>query len=212
MYKLRSVIKHKKGGLDVSVNSIVILIFAVIILGLGIRFIKSMFGKASASFTEVSDTAKREVESTLAQSSKRVVLSNKDFKVEPGQSINAYLGIKNYLKSAETFSILSDSNAGFNSDGSPADPSKSSIACYYFIPGDGQSDQSDAEELITFNTLPSIKLAPGEDQVLKLIIRADNSAPLGTYYCKVYVANPDSHSQNKEYASFPFNVEVVKSS
>ena len=43
----------KKAALSLSVNAIVILILAIIMLGLGVTFIKNMFGKTSAQFEEL---------------------------------------------------------------------------------------------------------------------------------------------------------------
>lgn len=43
----------KKGAFSLSVNAIVVLILAIIMLGLGISFVRNMFGQASQSFEEL---------------------------------------------------------------------------------------------------------------------------------------------------------------
>ena len=54
--KLFDVARSKKGGLDVSINSVVIIIFAVTILGLGLAFIRSQFSKIDVITIPVPDT------------------------------------------------------------------------------------------------------------------------------------------------------------
>ena len=43
----------KKGALELSINAIVILIIAITMLGLGLGFVRGMFGKASGQFEEL---------------------------------------------------------------------------------------------------------------------------------------------------------------
>ncbi len=49
---------HKKADLSLSVNAIVVLILAIVMLGLILGFIKTMFGKTSNQFDEIISTEK----------------------------------------------------------------------------------------------------------------------------------------------------------
>ena len=44
--------KTKKGAMSLSVTAIVVLIMAIVMLGLGLGFIRGMFGKVSVQFEE----------------------------------------------------------------------------------------------------------------------------------------------------------------
>ena len=45
--------RGKKGALDVSINSIVVIIFAIIMLGMGIAFIRGMFGGIGGQVNDI---------------------------------------------------------------------------------------------------------------------------------------------------------------
>ncbi len=54
---LKKLRKYKKAGLELSINAIVILIIALIVLGIGVLFVRGMFGKISAKVTtSITDT------------------------------------------------------------------------------------------------------------------------------------------------------------
>jgi len=46
-------VRGKKGALDVSINSIVVIIFAIIMLGMGIAFIRGMFGGIGGQVNDI---------------------------------------------------------------------------------------------------------------------------------------------------------------
>ncbi len=207
-YKLRSVIKKKKGGLDVSVNSIVVLIFAVIILSLGIAFIKNMFGKATKQFTNVDAQVKADMQKTLASSSKRVVLSKTDgIELTPGgEAEDLYIGIKNYFDSDEVFGVLAKEN-NLGQDGS-LNSEDSTISCFDASPDNGGSG-TDAAKHIVFRTVSKYKIRSGDSAVLKVLVEADQNAPTGVYFCKAAIVNPKDTS--KVYGEVPLTVTVKSS-
>ena len=53
-YSKRGVMMSKKGSLNLSINAIVVLILAITMLGLGLGFMKTMFGKVSEDFLNAS--------------------------------------------------------------------------------------------------------------------------------------------------------------
>ena len=48
--------KSKKADLSLSVNAIVVLILAIVMLGLALGFVKTMFGKSANQFDEIIST------------------------------------------------------------------------------------------------------------------------------------------------------------
>ena len=51
--------RQKKGALNLSINAIVILILAITMLGLGLAFMRNIFGSATKEFEEVSLIVKK---------------------------------------------------------------------------------------------------------------------------------------------------------
>tara|TARA_Y100000310_G_C20568402_1_gene756743 strand:- start:426 stop:941 length:516 start_codon:yes stop_codon:yes gene_type:complete len=92
--------KQKKAAMELSVTAIVTLILAIVMLGLGLGFIRGMFTKVSTSFEE---QISAEPEAELARSSDPLTISRQTIISEAGASIalkvNAYNPTQNdYLK------------------------------------------------------------------------------------------------------------------
>jgi|TARA_B100001971_G_C18056538_1_gene465633 hypothetical protein len=83
--------KQKKAAMELSVTAIVTLILAIVMLGLGLGFIRGMFTKVSTSFEE---QISAEPEAELARSSDPLTISRQTIISEAGASIalkvNAY--------------------------------------------------------------------------------------------------------------------------
>jgi len=88
----------KKAALDVSINSIVVIVFAVTMLGLGLAFIKGYFGKATEQFNidqvgQISD----------ATPNNPLSLSREDLTVHKGKMNN--FGVKFYNNKESTHKV-----------------------------------------------------------------------------------------------------------
>ena len=73
----------KKGALELSVSGIVVLILAIAFLGLGLGFVKGMFGKVSVSFEE---QISREPEPASPTADFPITLSRENIKTNPGET------------------------------------------------------------------------------------------------------------------------------
>ncbi len=74
---------NKKGSLSLSINAIVVLILAIVMLGLALGFIKTMFGKVSG---QVEALVSNEPEPDVAGPSNPVTLSRSVIVVGPSQT------------------------------------------------------------------------------------------------------------------------------
>lgn len=83
---------NKKGALELSVGAIVILILAIVMLGLGLGFIRGMFGKVSTQFEE---QIAAEPEPPAPSSSDPITLSRENLIVHAGDPIALKVGIQN---------------------------------------------------------------------------------------------------------------------
>ncbi|MEA2036899.1 MAG: hypothetical protein U9O94_05285 [Nanoarchaeota archaeon] len=90
---------NKKGALALSVNAIVVLILAVVMLGLALGFVKGMFGKVTTSFEE---QIAAEPEPPTSTGSEPVTLSRESLIVHSGDDVVLKVGIYNPSSEAWT--------------------------------------------------------------------------------------------------------------
>jgi hypothetical protein len=112
----------KKASLDLSINAIVILILAITMLGLGLAFMRNIFGSATKEFEEVSGTVKKQMIDQMKESTKIVDLSRPKVELKPGESTQVFIGFKNDGSKTKNFTIRSDP------EGNPAATTPSSLS------------------------------------------------------------------------------------
>jgi len=95
----------KKASLNLSINAIVILILAITMLGLGLAFMRNIFGKATEEFQEVSGTVKKQMIDQMKESTKIVDLSRPKVELKTGDSTQIFIGFKNDGSDPEAFQI-----------------------------------------------------------------------------------------------------------
>ena len=86
---------NKRASLEISIQAIVIVVLAMTLLGLGLGFIKGLFGNISslsaATFDKISDQLSRD----LVNGNEKLVFSQTKINIERGKSILLGWGIKN---------------------------------------------------------------------------------------------------------------------
>ena len=103
----------KKGSLNLSINAIVVLILAITMLGLGLGFMRNMFGGASKQFSQVTDEIQRDMVDRLKDSGKKIVLNTYEVKMKQSSKETIYLAISNQIDAPGENSIFSiDINNG----------------------------------------------------------------------------------------------------
>ena len=95
----------KKASLNLSINAIVILILAITMLGLGLAFMRNIFGTATQEFTEVTGTVKKQMIDQMKASTKVVDLSRPKVELKTGDNTQVYIGFLNEGSGTESFSI-----------------------------------------------------------------------------------------------------------
>ena len=87
--------QNKKASLELSISAIVIVILAMTLLGLGLAFIKNIFGSAEelsdSAFGKVSDQLQRD----LVNNDERLIFSQSKVSIERGKSSLLGWGIRN---------------------------------------------------------------------------------------------------------------------
>ena len=86
---------NKKASLEISIQAIVIVVLAMTLLGLGLGFVKGLFGNitdiSKATFDKIADQLNRD----LVNSNEKLVFSQTKITLERGKSILLGWGIKN---------------------------------------------------------------------------------------------------------------------
>jgi hypothetical protein len=96
---------HKKGALTLSINAIVILILAITMLGLGLAFMRNIFGQATGEFKEISGEVQKQMINQMKSTEKVVDLAGAVYKMKPGEKKMTYIAFKNTANTAKNFTI-----------------------------------------------------------------------------------------------------------
>ena len=167
----------KKASLNLSINAIVVLILAITMLGLGLTFMRNIFGGAAKEFTKVSGEVEKQMIEQMKESSKVVSLSRPKIEVKVGEQEQIFIGLKNDEQSDKEFQI---ENINCNPLG-----------------GLGQLTCGTGGEVISISALlqTGITVSGGKVMVLPINVKATTNAVEGTCFCLIEVtAGSDEES------------------
>ncbi|MCX6710367.1 MAG: hypothetical protein NTV63_05465 [Candidatus Woesearchaeota archaeon] len=142
---------NKKGALEVSINAIIILIFAIAILALGLTFMRNMFRGATKQFGEVSAQVKTDLIENLKSSSDKIAIQPISIDVDTTTKTGeVYYGIRN-INDVEIDFYIPQPNCVSIDD--PTDIRVPSVATYTRLTvKEGESDVQPAKITITSTT------------------------------------------------------------
>ncbi|MDD5086616.1 MAG: hypothetical protein PHV16_02595 [Candidatus Nanoarchaeia archaeon] len=170
---------NKRGGLEISINAIVILILAVTVLGLGLTFIRNIMGGAMEQLSSVSDDIRNDMIERVRDSNERLAFQNNQIDVAKNKKKTLYYGIRNELAFDSDFDVEVGCESSMIED---ADPT-----------------------LIHFNTFSKTTFIPKDGiEVFPVDIRPDPNAVSTTYMCELVIA-----PGTEPYASKVFYVTVT---
>jgi len=86
---------HKKASLEISIQAIVIVVLAMTLLGLGLGFIKGMFGDISSLSRATFDKIQDQLQRDLTNSNEKLIFSQTKINIERGKSTLLGWGIRN---------------------------------------------------------------------------------------------------------------------
>ena len=159
----------KKASLNLSINAIVVLILAITMLGLGLTFMRNIFGGATKEFTKVSGEVEKQMIEQMKESNKVVSLSRPKIVVKVGEKEQIFLGLKNDEQNDKIFTI---EGIGCNTLGS------SVLNC---------AENAGTVTIEALTAVP-ITVSGGEVRVLPINIIAGTNAVEGTCFCTVDVS------------------------
>jgi len=154
----------KKGSLNLSINAIVVLILAITMLGLGLSFMKNIFGGATEEFKKVGGTVEKQMIEQMKESSEIVELSRPSLDIKKSSSDQVFIGLKNVQGGNQQFKIIKPK---FN------------------IVGEVDSCAS-----ITISKIAgAITVASGDTRVLPINVKAGSNAVEGTCFYDIIVCS-----------------------
>ncbi len=106
----------KKGNLNLSINSIVVLILAITMLGLGLAFMRNIFGDATEQFETVSEEMQTEMADQMKDAREPVDLNIHRVELGENEEETIYMGVRNDRGSQREFRIPTWDDLGEEDD------------------------------------------------------------------------------------------------
>ena len=176
-------LRSKRGAIEVSVNTIIILIFAIAILGLGLTFVRKSMGSATSQFGQVTDDMRTTMMNDLKQSGQRLAIKYSQLTLSKSDKAQMtaenFYAIRNVYQNDYTFNI-------------------ESITCVSMT---GITPTGMTAE--TYQTL-DVKNGASDVQPIKLKITA--ATEINSYKCTLIVDDPE---MGGTYSSQNFFVDVT---
>lgn len=161
---------NKKGSLDISIQAIVIVVIAFVVLGLGLGFVKSTFKDITSTTSDVQAKIKEQILEDMRVSGKKVSVTSQ-ITLERGNQVIENIGIVNTGLSEKSFGIKISFIKKQNPDGTPG----------------AEGAENDPQEIgFFYSELIEKRLSPTAGDVLPITVTAKSSAA-GNYLYKVDV-------------------------
>lgn len=109
---------NKKGSLNLSIQAIVIVVIAFVVLGLGLSFVRGQFKSITETSTGVQEQIRQQILEDLRTGDKKLSFPATTLSIEKGEAQDIAIGVKNTKNSDLTFEILVEATK------SQGDPSK----------------------------------------------------------------------------------------
>ncbi len=168
--------KNKKASLQLSVQSVVIMVLAMTLLGLGIAFIKGMFGDIFGIGRGAFDSIKDELQKKLIGGDEKLVFSQTQLTLERGKSELLGWGVKNeYSAPLDYYVQFKPKNCPTGTDGSPVCPTGP----------DGDDDINN--KWFNFVYGEAYQLGAAENHVKRLQLKVPKGAAPGDYLIRMNV-------------------------
>ncbi len=181
-------LKHKKGGMEISINTIVVLILAVTILGVGLKFINDMLKPAFEDIDEQREQRRNEFIDELKESGERFTWDMNFNEMKKAEEKTIFFGVKNELERTMAFGVNFGCTSSIDDEAEPADD----ITFKFF---------GLTEEIIKDDVA-----------VDTVVIKVEPTAKSTIYRCKVILGQdgdaPELDDLEDYYASKSFQIKV----
>lgn len=175
------IIRQKRGALQLSINAIVVLILAITMLGLGLGFMKNMFGGTTKHFEQITEDMENQMIDSLKGGTDKIVLNAYKVSMSKASTKTIFFGIKNVDTSTKFFNISATCESK-RQDGYIVD-----------LPDDAQ---------ITFEFFDSVTIEGSFVEIMPLNIKTTTDAA-STYSCSL-----DVDQEGTDYALKTFYIFI----
>lgn len=186
-------IMTRKGSLNLSIQAIVIVVIAFVVLGLGLGFVRSQFGEIQKTSTAVQEQISQQILDDLRTGNKPLSFPASKLVLETGEESVQAIGIKNTGDSLRNmliqFEVKTADTPGIFESAQTLD----------FTSTSGDSVTAD---ILWDDEVQTLKA--GETRVIPVTITAPDK--IGNYLFKVKVVNSDDPTE--EYATKTFFIKT----
>ena len=185
--------RGKKGSLNLSIEAIVIVVIAFVVLGLGLGFVKGQFEQITDTSSSVQTQIAEQIQEDLRRSNNRLSFPSNDLVYETKEEDVLAVGIKNVDDQSKHFRLGFQVNDGTD--------------FVDFSPGDQLEIGTEGAEAEILWDNSAQSLAAGSTQVISFSIVAPSKQ--GTYlYKAVLEESEDGGSTWEEYDSTTFFIKT----
>ena len=162
---------HKKASLEISIQAIIIIVLAMVLLSLGIVFIRGQFGKIIDIGGQVTDQIREQILDDLRRGDKKLSFPSNDIQIERNKAVTIAIGVKNINPSSLKFGLV----------------------IYAIDPDDGTlgAPDSSTTPLVGFQynkAAQSLELQPTEANVYPVRIKAGTDSSTQQYKLVIHIA------------------------
>lgn len=184
---------NKKGAMELSIGTIVIIVLAMSMLILGLVLVRTIFTGAKFNVDTMNDKVTDEINKLFVEDKKIVVyLSNGIAKINQGNEWGVAFGIKNLYSGSEA--------SKFEYELEIANPDEVRDNC---------GKNVDPLDWITAGKSSSTTLLPGESKAWRIRFEIPETAPLCTVRYDIIVeSNSDDAPSDGYYTSESFDVQI----
>ena len=176
--------QRKRGALDLSMNTIVVIVIGITILTLGLRWIYGVFGDIEQSRGQISAAMDEQIRELFGESDDPINLLTASKTIKQGESFDLGVGIKNTMPERHTFVYT------IAADQTPSNVQATTVKSW-FVSGEGQAFPLDSGEI--------------HPEIVSIDIPKRN-APLGTYRVTIALRCTDNCGLT-EIRPFVFRVQ-----
>src|SRR3989344_4015977 len=97
--------QNKRGGLDLSIQTVVIVVLSLTLLGLGIAFIRNMFDDVTVTQERINDQIRDQILQDLAVGNQKMLFPHLDLSLAPNKIAYLQVGIKNMEDKSNEFKV-----------------------------------------------------------------------------------------------------------
>lgn len=112
-----SLLRNKKGALELSITAIVVLIIAITVLGFAIFFIKQLFGGGTEIFTKQFEQVKQQLRDEFAERGSTLAFDiGSNLQAKRGKNLDFFVGIANTENEKTCYGLEVFCDSPFSSD------------------------------------------------------------------------------------------------